>query len=77
MPHWKKTGSVEGHSPYPTDADKYDLPLKVVNSSLSESDKNQIYYYIIKSLRVTFRAELLYIASAPASTRQLKVARDN
>lgn len=42
------TISVEGHSPYPTDADKYDLPLKVVNSSLSESDKNQIYYYINK-----------------------------
>lgn len=42
------TISVEGHSPYPTDADKYDFPIKVVNSSLSESDTNQIYYYINK-----------------------------
>lgn len=42
------TISVEGHSPYPTDADKYDFPIKVVNSSLSKTDTNQIYYYINK-----------------------------
>ena len=42
------TISVEGHSPYPTDSDKYDFPIKVVNSKLKESDQNQIYYYINK-----------------------------
>lgn len=42
------TISVEGHSPYPTNSDKYDFPIKVVNSSLSKSDQNQIYYYINK-----------------------------
>ena len=42
------TISVEGHSPYPTNSDIYNFPIKVVNSSLSKSDQNQIYYYINK-----------------------------
>ncbi len=42
------TISVEGHSPYPSDSNKYNFPIKVVNSSLAESDQNQIYYYINK-----------------------------
>lgn len=42
------TISVEGHSPYPTDSDKYDFPIKVVSSSLPDTETNQIYYYINK-----------------------------
>lgn len=42
------TISVEGHSPYPSDADKYDLPIKVVSSNLPDTETNQIYYYINK-----------------------------
>ena len=42
------TISVEGHSPYPTDSDKYELPIKVVSSNLPDTETNQIYYYINK-----------------------------
>ncbi len=40
------TISVQGHSPYLSDADKYDFPIKIMSSNLAEIETNQIYYYI-------------------------------